>query len=444
MSLERRLLLGIALSLVVVFGLLLGGAGLAVRQLTEAYVYARLSRDAEALLATLRPGHGGELQLRERRLSPVYSQPLSGHYYVVLGSGGEPLRSRSLWDETLEVAPLAPGATAQRHLAGPAGQELLVHAAGFSKHERNITVAVAEDIAPLARQIRSYQLASAGVFLLVLLLLLVAQRRVVRAALARLDQLRAEVRRIGSGEQRALSEAVPLEVRPLVREFNRLLQLLDQRLARSRNAMGNLAHALKTPLSLLTGELERSAQPNRELTLGQTARIRQLVERELRRARIAGAAAPGRAFEPAADIPALLESLRRLHRDRELDLQAPGLPADPLPVDREDMLELLGNLLDNACKWAQRRVRLQLARTGNAVGVTVEDDGPGVAETDMPRLTARGTRIDESIQGHGLGLAIVGDIVRIYGGQLEFSRAPQLGGLRVAVSLPLEHGAAET
>ncbi|MFM1892580.1 MAG: hypothetical protein RLZ44_1657, partial [Pseudomonadota bacterium] len=189
---------------------------------------------------------------------------------------------------------------------------------------------------------------------------------------------------------------------------------------------------------------ERSAQPNRELTLGQTARIRQLVERELRRARIAGAAAPGRAFEPAADIPALLESLRRLHRDRELDLQAPGLPADPLPVDREDMLELLGNLLDNACKWAQRRVRLQLARTGNAVGVTVEDDGPGVAETDMPRLTARGTRIDESIQGHGLGLAIVGDIVRIYGGQLEFSRAPQLGGLRVAVSLPLEHGAAET
>ena len=437
MSIERRLLLGMALSVLAVFAVLLGGASLAVRELTDAYVYARLGHDAEALLASLRPmpGGGGMMRMHERHLSPVYTQPLSGHYFVVLGLGAEPLRSRSLWDETLTVEPLPPGMASKEHRQGPGGQELLLYRAGFHKLNRDITVAVAEDVSPLARQIRHYQLASAGAFLLVLLLLLYVQRRVVRAAMAQLEPLRADVQAVATGARQDLREAVPSEVRPLVREFNRLLALLEQRLQRSRNAMGNLAHALKTPLSLLVGELERAGPPGRGPALVQANRIRQLVDRELRRARIAGAAAAGHQFDPQDDVPALLESLRRLHHGRELDLQSAALPPGLLPVDREDMLELLGNLLDNACKWAAGRVRLTLERSGAVIVVTVDDDGPGVPPAELPRLTGRGTRIDEATEGHGLGLAIVGDIVKVYGGHLEFGAAPELGGLRVRAQL---------
>lgn len=435
-SIERRLLLGIALSVLAVFALLLGGGTIAVRQLNEAYVYSRLQADAQALLAALRPARDGNgLSLREWRLSPVYSQPLSGQYFVVLGLTEEPVRSRSLWDETLPVEPLRPGETRQSRITGPEQQELLLHESGFQRNEKHLTIAVAEDISPLALQIRRYQLISAAAFLVILLLLLLAQRRVVRLALRQLDALRTEVRRIGSGEQRTLSEAVPTEVQPLVREFNRLLGLLEQRLERSRNAVGNLAHALKTPLSLITGELERSAQPDRTLTLNQVNRIRQLTDRELRRARIAGGGMPGRQFDAEDDVPALLSSLEQLHRDRNLELSAYDIPEESLPLDREDMLELLGNLMDNACKWAKSRVRLAFKHESGKLAVTVEDDGPGVSGDDLPRISDRGTRIDERAEGHGLGLAIVSDIVKVYEGKISFDRSPDFGGLRVIAAV---------
>ena len=435
-SIERRLLLGIALSVLAVFALLLGGGTVAVRQLNQAYVYTRLQADAEALLAALRPARDGSgLHLRERRLSPVYSQPLSGQYFVVLGLGEEPVRSRSLWDEILPVEPLRPGETRQSRIIGPDQQHLLLHVAGYQRDDQQLTIAVAEDITPLGREIRRYQLISAAAFLVILLLLLLAQRRVVRLALRQLDALRTEVQRIGSGEQRTLSETVPTEVRPLVREFNRLLGRLEQRLERSRNAVGNLAHALKTPLSLITSELERSAQPDRTLALNQVTRLRQLTDRELRRARIAGGGMPGRQFDAADDVPALLSSLEHLHRDRDLQLSADGVPAASLPLDREDMLELLGNLMDNACKWARSEVRLTFAQASGVFTITVEDDGPGVSGDDLPRISNRGIRIDEQAEGYGLGLAIVSDIVKVYDGEISFDRSPHLGGLRVIASV---------
>ncbi|MEJ2575232.1 MAG: sensor histidine kinase [Gammaproteobacteria bacterium] len=406
MSLERRLLVGIALSVLVVFAVLLGGGTLAVRELNEAYVYARLQDDAEALLAALRP------------------------------QAGEPERSRSLWDEDLPVQALPAGGSARLRLPGPADQELLVHVAGFERAGRPVTVAVGEDITPLRVRIRHYQFVSGIAVLVALALLMFAQQRIVRSALHRLDALREDVRRVGSGERAALGEDVPREVRPLVSEFNRLLASLAKRLARSRHAVGNLAHALKTPLSLLTRELERDASTDRRLTLAQVARIRQLIERELRRARIAGSALPGKQFDAAADVPALVESLRRLHRERDLDI-AVELPDDrELPIDREDALELLGNLLDNACKWARQRVRLRVTRSPGGLGVDVEDDGPGVPPGQLEELAGRGTRIDESTEGHGLGLAIVSDIVASYDGRLGFDRSPDLGGLRARLVLP--------
>jgi signal transduction histidine kinase len=432
------LLLGIAISVILVFTLLLGGGTFAVRQLNEGYVYARLQQDALALLAAIRTTPDGQLRLRARRLSPAYEQPFSGHYFVILGRAGELDRSRSLWDETLPIPWLEAGQMSQDQLAGPADQQLLLYAAGFKKLDQAVTIAVAEDVTPLARQIRRYQGIAAGACAFLLLVLLLLQQRLVRRALLQLDEVRDDVRRVGAGELTALSEAVPSEVQPLVHEFNRLLELLAQRILRSRRALGNLAHAIKTPLSLLAAELGRTAVPNRPLALNQVNRIRQLVDRELRRARIAGGGGlPGQQFDADQDIPPLLESIRLLHRDKTLDIEADWPPGIALPIDREDALELLGNLLDNAGKWARQHIRLEIDPSQEDLSIEIADDGPGVAEADLPQLANRGARIDENSDGHGLGLAIVGDIVKSYGGALEFARSTKLGGLSGRIVLPL-------
>jgi signal transduction histidine kinase len=436
-SLQARLQIGLLLSLLLVALLLFWGGSAAVRQIAEAYVATRLEHDAEALLGALQPPQAEDMHISMggQRVTPVYLQPFSGHYYLVRLNDGEPLRSRSLWDHELALPTLATGETRLWRAAGPQDQALLVRAAGYRKQGRNLTLAVAEDIAPIELQIRRLQglLAAAAAGAIALLLLI--QRLVVRHSLGRLERVRADIQRLEQGQTERLSEAVPDEIRPLVQEFNRLLALLASRLERSRNALGNLAHALKGPLNLLVQALDAGdSGPQAQV---QTSRIRQLIERELRRARLAGAGKPGQQFDPAAELPDLIAALAGMHRGRELEIRCNRRPAAPLPIDREDLLELLGNLLDNACKWARRRVRFELEQDGEELRITVEDDGPGVSAAQLAQLAQRGVRIDQEVDGHGLGLAISRDIARLYAGGLEFGRAPELGGLQVRVRLRL-------
>jgi len=212
-----------------------------------------------------------------------------------------------------------------------------------------------------------------------------------------------------------------------------LLQLFEQRLQRSRHAVGNLAHALKSPLGVLRG-LQAEAPIAAELEQ-QTTHIQQLLERELKRARLAGRGVPGQQFDPAAELPTLVGLLEKMHAAREVcfDCEAPAGPR--FRLDRDDMLELLGNLLDNAGKWADERVRCRFEGGGERMLLIVEDDGPGCSDQELSQLTGRGVRIDEGLPGHGLGLAIVQDIVSGYHGRLSFSRSAALDGLRVTVEL---------
>ena len=229
-----------------------------------------------------------------------------------------------------------------------------------------------------------------------------------------------------------------LEQTPLQREVNRLLRQLQQRLQRSRQALGNLAHALKAPLSLLTQDVESLPLANneRQRLAARLERIRQLVDRELRRARIAGEG-PGQRFVPAAHVPELIDAVNQLYRERSLEISTSPLTGAMLPLDYEDMLELLGNLLDNACKWAARRVHLEIT-LNEAVTMSVADDGPGLAREAHDTLLQRGSRLVEQGRGHGLGLAIVRDLVDDYHGRLQLGCSTQLGGLEVRVTLPVE------
>ncbi|HHH12672.1 MAG TPA: GHKL domain-containing protein, partial [Thiolapillus brandeum] len=223
-------------------------------------------------------------------------------------------------------------------------------------------------------------------------------------------------------------------VLPVVEEFNQLLHAWRQHQERSRNAVGNLAHALKTPLQVIMRFGEARNEP---VILEQSRHMQHLIEQELKRARITGRAAVGRHFRPREDLGALAETLSTLYHQKALHIGLEVESPETLYLDQGDMLELVGNLLDNAAKWAEKEVRLHLDVDGN-LAVVVEDDGPGIDPHRRKRLLDRGSRLDENRPGHGLGLAIVRDIVALYGGSLELDDSPSLGGLRVRVTLPLE------
>ena len=437
-SLESRLQLSLVVTLVVLMSLIWLIGNQALRSMTERFVASRLEHDAEGLLAAMIIDGGG-VKVRWRRINQVYSQPLSGHYYVIRFDDGHTVRSRSLWDQSLEIPQLAAGETRHELVQGPSDQQLLLLLNGYRKNGRNLTLGVAEDMTPVYQE-RDYFMRWFAVLALgALLVLLLVQSVAVRRSFRRLERVRDDMHRLEQGQVVELSEDVPTEVRPLVQEFNHLLRLLSQRLERSRNALGNLAHALKGPLNLLTQYFDASGSDpvdrERQQAALQTERIRQLMERELKRARLAGKDLSSRRFNPAEELPDLIAVLRQVHRGKAVSVQHRiGEEVEPFG-DREDMLELLGNLLDNACKWAASRVVCRI-EGGERIGILVEDDGKGLEDDDIHHLTERGTRLDENAEGHGLGLAIVGDIVKLYDGSITFRRSDELGGLSVRILLP--------
>ena len=436
-SLERRFTFGLALTLLAAFGLLLWLSAAAVRSVSEAYLLTRLEHDAEALVAALWVDPAGRVRLREGRVTPIYEQPLSGHYFEFVLADGSRLRARSLWDEGLDLPPVPVGAVQIERRPGPAGQVLLVRAAGYARGDLVFTLAVAEDLGPMEAQIRRFQQLALAVLGAALLLLVLIQRWILRRGFRAVDRVREQLRAVSEGQRERLEFMGPVEIRPLSAEINRLLNQVRQRLQRSRQALGNLAHALKSPLTLLTRELDSLPLPagDRERISAQLERVGQLVERELKRARLAGEGA-GQRFEPSQDLPDLVEALRQLHRGRGISIEIGRLDVGRMPFDREDMLELLGNLLDNACKWAQQRVTVEIVREGGVM-FRVCDDGPGISVENRARPLRRGTRLDEQEPGHGLGLAIVRELVEGYRGSLTLGDAAGLGGLEVRVVLPL-------
>ena len=436
-SLEKRLHLGLALSLLLLFGILWLTGGRFLQSMTEDFVASRLEHDGEALLGSLKITPQ-MLKVRPARVNQVYLQPFSGHYYVIRLEDGRQTLSRSLWDFQLQLPQLAPGEREQLHLDGPNGQRLLVWIAGYRKQGQNLTLSVAEDVTPINAMRERFLLNFALLSLAGLAMLLLLQRWVVRRSFHQLESLRAEIQHFTQRGSQQLNEDVPREIKPLVEEFNRLLQLLSQRNERSRNALGNLAHALKGPLNLLGRYFDQlSARPNEaeaELAKAQADRIRLLIERELKRARMAGQGAPSQRFDPQRDLADLIAVVAQVHQERQIQADT-RISRDLSPFgDREDMFELIGNLLDNAFKWAHRQVRVSVSGESD-LALTVEDDGEGLTDGDLERLTQRGSRLDESVEGHGLGLSIALDIAKLYGGGIQFDRSPELGGLRVSVSL---------
>ena len=433
-SIQRRLSLGLA-SVLIVVGLILAQSSLWLFDHSlRRYLREDLKDETQTLLVALVRGQNG-VQLDERRLDPTFQRPFSGHYFRI-DFADETWRSRSLWDRDL---PKPARAGLQDGLGdGPRGQLLLVYRGDYQRFGQRFSISVAQDYTPILESFRRLQWLGLGLGAAALLLILLAQRYTVRSALRPLERVREQIAQLQQGRRTELDSQVPQELEPLVAQVNHLLSHTEDTLKRSRNALGNLGHALKTPRAVLVSLSEREElrdQPELQATLReQLAQIRQRLERELGRARLAGEALPGAHFDCAAELPGLFSTLGMIH-SHGLNLEWQAEPGLCLPWDREDLLELLGNLLDNACKWADAEVRLSLVQEGEGYRLWVDDDGPGIAAERREAVLGRGTRLDEQVAGHGLGLGIVRDMVEAWGGSLSLEDSP-LGGLRVAISLP--------
>lgn len=438
-SLRKRLGRGLMAVLCVIFVLHWIAADWIIRTAAEKQMANRLADDGYSLLETLTYGDDDQITYNSFHISSVYNRRLSGHYYLVKVDA-QAYPSPSLLDFPLAVEPVGPDQNRLYHLTGPNQTPLLVLGLGAVRFGHRINISIAEDLSAIDHDITSIRVAYFGLTLVILFSAIGLLRWDIQRSLHPLKAVGNELEQVANGTRQKIESDVPEEIKPLVIEINHLLELVVRRLQQSRTAMGNLAHALKSPMTLLlrTSEdpLFATRQDLREHLSTQAETIQHCIERELKRARIAGDQQAAQAFNPRREIIALKKTLRAIYADKPLDIQVTA-PDQMLHFDREDLMEILGNLLDNACKWANERIDVELILAANLIVISIADDGPGCRSEDLAHLTQRGQRLDESVQGHGLGLGIVFDIVNTYKGSLTFSQSKTLGGFLAKVSLPL-------
>ena len=283
----------------------------------------------------------------------------------------------------------------------------------------------------------------AGLVFLVAGIAMVAGALQVRRGLAGIGQLRQRLASVHSGQEPRLDGEYVPEVQPLVDDLNALLEQREEAVRRAVCKAGDLAHGLKTPLALLALEAERASTTGHDDVAAalreQVDRMRRQIDYHLAHARAAASGAgPGARASVVESAEGLARTLPRLYADRRLSIDVRVPASHVVRVQPEDLDEMFGNLLDNACKWARSHIVIESAQAADALKITVDDDGPGLAAELRDKVLLRGVRADEKAAGSGLGLAIVRDLAEVYRGAISLEAAP-LGGLRATLSLPSAH-----
>jgi len=444
-SLKLRLLAAGTAS--VVFALALAGLGLLLlfERHVERRMAAELGSHLNQLVSSLVRTADGTLDIGMPPAEPRFVQPLSGLYWQIAEEETNTvLRSRSLWDATLPLPSDLPavGEVHQHTIPGPGAALLTVErriALPASLGGGAIRAAVALDRA----EVHAAGLAFASDLIPSLALLaavLIAAAWVqVSIGLRPLDAVRRRLAQVRSGETSRLGEAFPDEVRPLATEVDHLLDAQEKAIAQARARAADLAHGLKTPLTVLSADAEE-LRARGDIHLAEdiesiTATMRRHVERELVRARtgLRVRSGPAQPVRPVAEQ--VVGVLRRTPQGQKLTWEIDATDNLRVQLDAQDLTEILGNLAENAATWAAGTVRIEGRRDGSAIMLRVEDDGPGISDDQIDTVLARGGRLDETRPGTGLGLAIVGDLVEAHGGSLSLRRSA-LGGLLAEVRLP--------
>jgi signal transduction histidine kinase len=380
---------------------------------------------------------------------PLFELPLSGWYWQVTRvdtQKPEVRASRSLWDGGLPRlppnSPSAIGGLRQGYVAGPEEQKLrMVERTVDLGDDGSYLVSVAGDAAEIDDEIGAFDRALTYTFMILGIALLLTTVFQVMFGLAPLKRISERLAAIRSGGAERLEGNFPVEIAQLARETNALIDANRGIVERARTHVGNLAHALKTPLSVIVNEAATRGEDPLALKVREQSEImRDQISRHLERARLAARmTVVGSITDVNPVVSTLTRMMEKAHHDKQLSIKLDAPEGARFRGERQDLEEMIGNLVDNACKWAQSRVAVEVSQEQQdqqpMIRIVVDDDGRGLTASEREQVAKRGLRLDESKPGSGLGLSIVVELARLYGGALSLGTAP-IGGLRAELLLP--------
>src|SRR4051795_7185369 len=384
---------------------------------------------------------------------PLFELPLSGWYWQVTRTDGdqpEIKSSRSLWDKKLpkleeQGNELTAAGIRIGYVEGPEGQTLrMVERPVDLGADGKYLVMVAGDASEIFEETRAFDYYLGGTFAALSIVLVLTTIFQVRFGLAPLKRISDSIADIRSGRAERLEGEFPVEIAPLARETNALIDANREIVTRARTHVGNLAHAIKTPLSVIMNEAATHPDdPLASKVREQADIMRDQVAHHLERARLAARVAViGTVTEVRPVVSALVRMMEKIHHDRGISIVLDAPEDARFRGEKQDLEEMVGNLVDNACKWAQSRVALEtfverpeVYSERRIVRIVVDDDGPGLSPQQREQVGRRGRRLDEAKPGSGLGLSIVVELANLYGGDLTLGNAP-IGGLRAELVLP--------
>lgn len=417
---------------------------------TERAFDAQLEIHINALIAEMLGVNADSPQAKATVRAPTYrgdprfSLPLSGWYWTVRRADSPAIlyASASLVGDPLNTPPIGQADESAGFIVGPTGDEIRVLQQRITIEDSAYVIAVGAATAGFWADITEFARMVALTLCLVGLGLILAIFFQVRVGLRPLTRLKASLSAVRQGDTERIDEALPREIAPLAVELNALIVSNKEIVERARTHVGNLAHGLKTPLSVISNEARASGGPLADKVTEQTAIMSTQIQHHLERARMAAQRRViGVSCETEPVLGRLIRAMGKIYREKGVEVAFEQDGAIRFRGESQDLEEMSGNLIDNACKWAASRVVVQVAAlTDSATSrdmftITVEDDGPGLTLDERAEAVKRGRRLDETVPGTGLGLSIVADLAALYGGSFDLDGS-RLGGLKARLVLP--------
>jgi len=418
-------------------GLLLGRL---YSQHIEEHYDAHVFTHVEELIAAVKTDDNGNVGLHREPTDPRFHRPNSGWYWQILSGDRPLLKSASLDDRQLDLSDIV---LDENHgvqmVYGPYGEKLRAHIVhvSYAQEPGSLTFVATAPQFQITDDVQDFATHVGVSFLVLAIGLSVAVVMQVRVALKPLKAIRQEISDIKAGNTERLSQNFPSDVQPLVDELNFLLDHNEMLLKRARNQLGDLAHSVKNPLTVIRNEARALQSNEGQLILEQTHVMASNIDHYLSRARIYGKKdAIGYRTSVRSVLEDLAYAVGHIYKERDIDIRLLCLEDKWFRGESQDLEEMAGNLLDNACKWAQGVVEVHCQSEDDRLQLIFEDDGPGIPDEEREDVMRRGRKLDDSRPGHGQGLGIVRDIARLYGGLLILGRSESLGGLKATLVLP--------
>ena len=445
-SLSQRLLISVSIPLAVFFGVMMMVLDNGFRELADRSLQQLLDSQTVALIAAAEPQPDGKYAPESNDLAARLRTPRSGLYAQIMSSKNkEPWRSPSTAGSSIDFGPMRAAGVRDISYADNGHERIEIESRGIEFEDRTghveLTFSVAASLTPYEQQLWAFRRQLFGWFSGLMLLLLAALAGVLRWVLSPVRRMEREIRAVEEGRSDVLGGGYPRELSGVATNLNALLVGERKRVARYRDTLGNLAHSLKTPLAVMRAAISSNSGSSEAVLNPEIDKMSAIIEHQLKRAAASGGALLGQApVEVAPIVSELRVTLLKVYARKDLSIELVVAPGCQFVGDRGDLTELLGNVLDNACKWCRSVVRLTVSVDGASdarqkLSFLVEDDGPGISAEDRIRIGQRGVRTDETVPGHGIGLSMVQDTVELYGGTMTIGASPALGGAAFEIRL---------